>query len=313
MTTDMRARQGRRPLLANPIPWPNGKRCAVAFTFDMDADSILHLAHHKNASNLVATMSMLQYGPRVAMPRILDLWRDLGIKQTFFIPAWCIERYPQVIEAVLRDGHEIAHHGYIHEHPNELSREREEHWLHRGLEVFERIVGSRPIGYRAPSYRFSKNTLDLLLAAGFRYDASLFGDEVPYRLSNGSAKLIELSSHYAMDDWAHYMVGRDLNYMMPIKAPSHAMDVFRAEFDAAWRHGAMWISVWHPFLSGRLARFEAIEGLANYMMEKGDVWFASLGEITAHVEDLVAKGLWTPRLDHVPQYPGPIPELEGGL
>lgn len=307
------ATKAGRSLLANPPPWPNGKRCAVSFTFDMDADSILHLAHHKNATNLVASMSMLQYGPRVAMPRILGLFREFGIRQTFFIPAWCIERYPEVIEAVLADGHEIGHHGYIHEHPNELSRDREEYWLRRGIEVIERVTGKRPAGYRAPSYRFSRNSLDLLLAEGFRYDASLMGDEVPYLLTNGKSSLVELPSHYAMDDWAHYMVGRDFNYMMPIKAPAHAMDVFKAEFDAAWRHGALWVSVWHPFLSGRLARFEAIAALLEYMTEKGDVWFAPLSEITAHVEGLVASGAWSPRTEHLPQYPAPIPELDEGL
>jgi peptidoglycan/xylan/chitin deacetylase (PgdA/CDA1 family) len=302
-----------RKLLANPPPWPNGKRCAVAFTFDMDADSILHLAHHQNATNLVATMSMLQYGPRIAMPRILNLLREFDIRQTFFIPAWCMERYPEVVEAVLADGHEIGHHGYIHEHPNELSRDREQYWLGRGIEVIERFTGKRPVGYRAPAYKFSKNSLDLLLAEGFRYDASLMVDEIPYLLSDGRNSLVELPSHYAMDDWAHYMVGRDFNYMMPIKAPSHAMDVYTAEFDAAWRHGALWVSVWHPFLSGRLARFEAIASLLEYMVEKGDVWFAPLSEIAAHVDGLAASGAWTPRTDHVPQYPAPVPELDGGL
>ena len=251
----------QRKLIPNAPPWPNGARCAVAFTFDMDADSILHLAHHQNATNLVASMSMLQYGPRVAMPRILALFRELGIRQTFFIPSWCIERYPDAVEAALADGHEIGQHGYLHEHPNELSLEREDYWLMRSLEVIERATGKRPVGYRAPAYKFSRHTLDLLLREGFRYDASLMGDEIPYRLTNGHGSLIGLPSHYAMDDWAHYMVGRDFDYMMPIKAPAHAMDVFRAEFDAAWRHGALWIAVWHPFLSGRLARFEAIAEL----------------------------------------------------
>ena len=138
------------------------------------------------------------------------------------------------------------------------------------------------------------------------------GDEIPYRLTNGDKSLIELPSHYAMDDWAHYMVGRDLNYMMPIKAPDHAMDVFRSEFDAAWRQGAMWIAVWHPFLSGRLARFEAIGELMDYMSAKGDVWFATLAEITDHVDELIASGRWSPRTDHLPQYPGPVPELNEG-
>jgi peptidoglycan/xylan/chitin deacetylase (PgdA/CDA1 family) len=300
-----------RKLIANPPPWPNGARCAVAFTFDMDADSILHLAHHKNAANLVAAMSMLQYGPRVAMPRILAFYREIGIKQTFFVPAWCIERYPAAIEAALADGHEIAHHGYLHEHPNELSCERERYWLRRGIDVICRFTGSRPVGYRAPSYKFSKHSLDLLLQEGFRYDASLMGDDIPYRLSNGTSSLLELPSHYALDDWGHYMFSREFDYKMPIKAPSQAMEVFRAEFDAAWRYGGLWISVWHPFVSGRLARFEAVADLMEYMAEKGGVWFAPLRDIAAHIEGLIASGKWTPRTDHLPQYAGPIPELEG--
>lgn len=302
----------QRQLIANAPPWPNGARCAVAMTFDLDADSILHLAHHENATNLVATMSMLQYGPRVAMPRILALFREFKIKQTFFIPSWCIERYPDAAADALADGHEIGHHGYLHEHPNDLSLEQERYWFQRGFDVLEKFTGTRPVGFRAPSYRFSRNTLDILVDAGMRYDASLMGDEIPYKLTNGTGSLIELPSHYAMDDWAHYMVGRDLNYMMPIKAPNHAMDVFRGEFDAAWRHGALWIAVWHPFLSGRLARMEAIGELLDHMAAKGDVWFATLSEITDHIEGLIASGTWTPRTDHLPQYPEPIPELYDG-
>ncbi len=301
-----------RQLIPNAPPWPGGAKCAVAMTFDLDADSILHLAHHKEATNLVASMSMLQYGPRVAMPRILALFEEFKIKQTFFIPSWCIERYPEAAEAALAAGHEIGHHGYLHQHPNELTLDEERYWFERAYTVLEKFTGKAPAGFRAPSYRFSRNTLDLLVEAGMAYDASLFGDEIPYRLSNGSGALIELPSHYAMDDWAHYMVGRDFNYMMPIKAPSHAMDVFREEFDAAWRHGGLWISVWHPFLSGRLARFEAIGELLDYMAAKGDVWFATLSEITEHIEGLIESGTWTPRTDHLPQYPGPIPELDEG-
>jgi peptidoglycan/xylan/chitin deacetylase (PgdA/CDA1 family) len=302
----------RRTLIANPPPWPYGARCAVSFTFDMDADSILHLAHRERAGTMVAALSMLQYGPRVAMPRILALFREFGVKQTFFVPAWCIEQYPAAVEAALRDGHEIAHHGYLHEHPNELTREQEKYWLERASEVIRRFTGQYPAGYRAPAYQFSRNTLDLLLEAGFKYDASLMGDDVPYRLTDGASSLIELPSHYALDDWPQYMYSRELEYRMPIKAPGLAMDLFRAEFDAAWRHGGLWIAVWHPFVSGRLARFEAVADLIEYMAAKGEVWFAPLRDIAAHVSALIEAGQWTPRTDHVPQYPAPIPELGDG-
>jgi hypothetical protein len=135
------------------------------------------------------------------------------------------------------------------------------------------------------------------------------GDDIPYILSGEKGTVVELPSHYALDDFPHYMASRDLAYIMAIKAPSHAMDVFRAEFDAAWEFGGLWIAVWHPFLSGRLARARAIADLIEYMQKKGKVWFAPMEEIAAHVRRMVADRRWTPRIDKLPYYSGPIPEL----
>ena len=36
-------------MIRNPIPWPNGAKCAVAITFDMDADSLIHIAKLKDS------------------------------------------------------------------------------------------------------------------------------------------------------------------------------------------------------------------------------------------------------------------------
>jgi peptidoglycan/xylan/chitin deacetylase (PgdA/CDA1 family) len=296
-------------MIANPIPWPDGCRCAVAITFDMDADSILHLAHPDSADNRVMSLSMLRYGPEIAVPRILDMYRRFGMKQTFFIPAWSMEHYPQAVEAILKDGHEIGHHGYLHEHPNELTREDELYWMQRSIAVIEKMTGQRPRGNRAPSYRFSRNSLDHLVSEGFTYDASLMGDDIPYVLRNDSGSVVEMPSHYAMDDWAHYMTSRDLAYMMQPKAPSDAMRSYREEFDSVWRHGGLWLAVWHPFLSGRLARCDAIAELIEYMQKKGGVWFARLEDIAAHVRDLERQGKWKPRTDQLPYYISPIPEL----
>ena len=95
-------------MIANPVPWPNGARCAVAFTFDMDADSILHLAHHTSADTRLAAMSMLRYGPEIAVPRLVELYKRFDMHQTFFLPAWCMERYPTAVDVILQGGHEIA-------------------------------------------------------------------------------------------------------------------------------------------------------------------------------------------------------------
>jgi hypothetical protein len=87
------------------------------------------------------------------------------------------------------------------------------------------------------------------------------------------------------------------------------MGVFRAEFDAAWTHGGLWVSVWHPPVSGRLARAMAIEELIAHMRGRGGVWFARLEEIAAHVRAVIASGQWKPRIDTLPYYDRPIPEL----
>ena len=99
-------------MIQNPIPWPNGAKCAVAITFDMDADSLIHISRPEDSHKRLYPISMGRYGPTVALPRILDTYKRLGIKQSFFIPGWCLEQYPETVEVILKEGHEIGHHGY---------------------------------------------------------------------------------------------------------------------------------------------------------------------------------------------------------
>lgn len=293
-------------MIANPVPWPDGARCAAAITFDMDADSILHLEHPQTSYRRVSALSMLRYGPEVAVPRILATYRRFGLRQTFFVPAWCIEQYPKAVEAMVADGHEVAHHGYLHENPNTLSREEEHHWLRHGIEIIEKHTGQRPRGWRAPLYNFSDHSADLLIEEGLAYDASLMGDDVPYLLRTGTGELVELPSHWGMDDWPPYVHSIDLDYTMPLRAPSQAIAAFRDEFDAAWEHGGLWVTVWHPFASGRLARWREVEALIDYMLAKGGVWFATMEQIAAHVRRCVDDGSYVPRVDRLPYHAGPL-------
>jgi peptidoglycan-N-acetylglucosamine deacetylase len=296
-------------MIRNPIPWPNGARCAVAFTFDMDAESLLHIYLGESAHNRLALSSMLRYGPEVAVPRIVASLAELDLRQTFFIPGWCIERYPEAVELIVDHGHEVAHHGYIHERPNQLSRDEERDWLRRAIDSIVKATSQRPRGYRAPSYAFSRHTLDLLLEEGFGYDASLCGHDIPYVIASDRGRLLELPSDVSLDDWTQYACLREFNYMMPIASPERATEVFRAEFDAAWRHGGLWIAVWHPFVSGRSSRWDAAVGMIEYMRDKGEVWFARLDEIAAHARRCLDDGSWTPRVDRLPFFTGPLPGI----
>jgi len=289
-------------MIKNPVPWPNGAKCAACITFDMDADSILHLEHPSDSISRVSAISMMRYGPEVAVPRILETYRRLEIRQTFFVPAWCIEQYPAAVEAMVADGHEVGHHGYIHENPRGAGRDEEAYWLERGIEIIERHTGQRPRGWRAPLYNFSNHSADLLIEQGFLYDASLMGDDIPYVLKTDEGELIELPSHWGLDDWPPFVHSMDLDYMMPIQAPSRGVQAFREEFDAQWEYCGLWVGVWHPFATGRLARWLEVEKLITYMREKGGVWFAPMEEIASHVRRCIKDGSYQPRVDRLPYY-----------
>jgi peptidoglycan/xylan/chitin deacetylase (PgdA/CDA1 family) len=291
------------------FPWPNGARCAVAFTFDMDGESLLHIYQGDTAPNRIALTSMLRYGPLVAVPRIVEIFKRLEMRQTFFIPGWCIERYPQAVECILEGGHEIAHHSWIHENPNKLSRDEEAEFLGKGIDAIVKATGKRPRGYRAPSYAFSRNTLDLLLAEGFSYDASLLGGDIPYVIGCKAGEMVELPSDLTADDWMHFASIKDFGWQMPIVSPDRGFEVYRAEFDAAWKYGGLWIGVWHPFVSGRPSRCDAMVEMIEYMKRKGGVWFASLEEIAAHARICIDNGSWKPRREMLPYYDEPIQDV----
>ena len=238
------------------------------------------------------------------------MYREYSLKQTFFYPAWCMERYPHLVEMILKDGHEIAAHGYLHEDPNRQSREREHYWLQRQVAVIEKMTGRRPRGWRAPVYNASKFSPELLAKEGFLYDASLMGDDIPYVLKSKEGIIVEIPSHWAMDDWPHYAHTIDMHYMMSIKAPGEAMNAFMAEFEAMWQFGGLWVAVWHPFISGRLARCHRIAKMIEDILNKGGVWLTTMEEIANHVKKCIDDGTWTPRIDDMPYYDGPIQEFE---
>lgn len=292
-----------RHLIENPPPWPNGARCAVAFTFDMDGESLLHLYWPKTAPRHVAASSVLRYGPEIAVPRLLKMFRHFDLRQTFFVPGWCARHYPSTMQAIVEVGHEVGHHGWLHERPFHLDPKGERDVLQAGIRALVDTTGAAPRGYRAPSYGFSPDTLKLLLDAGcFTYDSSLLGDDIPYLLEDpeGQGSLLELPVDVGLEDWPLYMGYPEFGGWNAVAPPARAVETFKCEFEAAWRHGGLYAPVWHPFVSGRPSRVDAIWDLIEHMQAKGEVWFATLEEIASHIQGLIDDGSWTPRARPTP-------------
>ena len=140
------------------------------------------------------------------------------------------------------------------------------------------MSGRKPRGWRAPLYNFSDRSLDFLIARGFTYDASLMGDDIPYLIESRATgkRLVEIPSHRGLDDWPQYVHAIDLDYVMPVRAPSQGFAVYVQEFESAYRHGGLWVPVVHPFASGRLSRWDVFAQFLEKVLARGDVWFAPM-------------------------------------
>jgi len=291
-------------MIQNPIKWPNGAKCACAITFDMDADSLIHIARPKDGHQRLYPISMGRYGPTIAIPRILETYKRLGIKQSFFIPGWCLETYADAVDSILSGGHEIGHHGWIHEDPIvTIGNQREA--FEKALYAHKRIVGKHPKGYRAPVYNITNEVVDLLIEHDFAYDSSMMADDIPYLIKTEKGELYEMPVHWGTDDWPPFAHYDEIGYMMPVRGPSAGLAGFWEEFDAQYEAGGFFMLIVHPFLTGRLARWRLVEQWLEETLKTKDVWFAPLEEICAHVKAVHETDNAAVRIEHLPYYNEP--------
>ena len=269
-----------------PVSWPNGARCAASFSFDVDAESAM-LGVDPSHADRMSAISHQAYGPLTGVPRLLKILAKHGITSTFFVPGYTAVRYPDVISSIVEHGHEIAHHGYLHEPMRGKTEQQEADILDRGLEALESVAGVRPIGYRAPMWELNWHSPKLLRDRGFLYDSSLMDTDHPYELAVADGgPLVEIPIQWALDDWEQYCYVPDFSGSGLIESPVKAIEMWRLEFDAMRAEGAAYVLTNHPFLSGRPSRAQALDSLIEYVRSYDDVWVTSLATIAEHVRGL---------------------------
>ena len=175
-----------------------------------------------------------------------------------------------------------------------------------GIDILKRATGKAPRGWRAPLYNMSDVSCSLLAERGFSYDASLMGDDQPYMLDTPKGSLVELPTHWGVDDWPQFVQSEDLGYMGNIMAPTMGFEPYIQEFNAIRKYGGLWVAVVHPFASGRLARWDVLASFLESVVKSGDVWFAPMEEIAAHVRRITDSGEYVPRRVKMPAYNEPV-------
>lgn len=264
------------------VTWPEGRRAAASFTFDVDAESCV-LAQNPGNSARMSLMTHQSYGPRVGVPRLLRILERQDVKATFFVPGFTADTHPDMVRQIVDGGHEIAHHGYLHEPMQGISADTEARYLDRGLEALDRL-GVRPVGYRAPWWEMNWHTPDLLIERGFGYDSSLLDGDVPYLFEGekGDGSLVEIPVDWALDDWEQYAFYPGWTGSGVIESPNKVHEMWLLEAQAHHREGGCFVLTNHPFISGRPSKAVALERLIEDVKAMDGMWVTTLAEIAAH-------------------------------
>ena len=249
--------------------WPGGIKTVVLLSFDFDGTSIMRY-RDPDAENRPTALSIGEFGPRVGVHRILDLLERYEIPASFFVPGWIAERNEDTVRRMVSDGHEIGHHGYMHEPPATLDPDQEQAVLDKGIDILEGITGQRPLGYRSPSWDLTEHSLGFLAQRGFVYDSSLMGHDAPYFVDSPNGRLVELPVSWALDDYPYYVFNRGMGSMNP---PADVFEGWRLEFDGAYQYGSAFILTMHPQVTGRLAKLMVLERLIQYIRSHSNVEF----------------------------------------
>ncbi len=104
--------------------------------------------------------------------KLLEIFEEYKIKTTFFILSWNAERAPELVREIHGLGHEVASHGHNHQLCSEHSVEEARENLQKSKSILEEIIEAPVLGYRAPSFSITDQTISLLKDIGYTYDSS---------------------------------------------------------------------------------------------------------------------------------------------
>jgi len=133
-----------------------------------------------------------------SLDKTLQLLREHKVDATFFIVGELAEKHPEMMDKIVRNGHETAFHGYYHDPLWVLSPDEFRQEVVRFNSMVRSVTGEKCLGFRAPSYSIDNETLwalDILEEVGYLYDSSVFPMKTPlYGVSSAPVKPYRPSS-----------------------------------------------------------------------------------------------------------------------
>jgi allantoinase len=286
---------GRNPPHAQ---WPGQARVAVQFVLNYEEggeNSVLHgdagseqfLSEMFNPASYperhLSMEGIYEYGSRAGVWRILREFERRGLPLTVFGVSMALQRCPDVTQAFLELGHEIACHGWKWIHYQNVPEAVEREHMRTAMEIIARLTGERALGWYTG--RDSPNTRRLVADyGGFAYDSDYYGDDLPFWMkvekTDGST-VPHLVVPYTLDC-------NDMRFSLP-QGYSHADPFFqylRDSFDALYAEGdeapRMMSIGMHCRLLGRPGRITALQRFLDHIAKHDRVWVCRRIDIARH-------------------------------
>lgn len=262
--------------------WPDEQRLALCLTFNLESGEVAPITAAGTPNYLYR--STHQYGARRGVWNLLDMLARSRVKATFFVCGTTAEKYPETIREISERGHDIAGFTYRCENIWGLSPGEETEVIGRSIAAINKAVGKRPIGWRCPDFKVSKNTLQLLGEHGFLWDSDLLNYDLPYILEVGGHKIVEVPPCMSTYD-------KHVLYLPnPRGTARELFEIWTDEFEVLYEESVivpklMTLSCL-PFLIARPAQLAMLEAFLEKALGRPGVWPATCSQIAHWWMDL---------------------------
>lgn len=290
---------GARP----PDPaWPGNARIAVQFVLNYeegaencvlhgDAGSEQFLSELVNppayADRHMSVESLYEYGSRAGAWRLLREFERRGLPLTIFAVGMALERHPEMAQAFVERGHEVASHGWRWINYHAVDEPTERQHVAQAVDAITRLTGTPPRGWYTG--RSSPNTRRLVVDDGhFEYDSDSYADDLPYWeqvVRTDGTVVPHLVVPYALDT-------NDMRFVLPhgFSIADDFAAYVRDAFDVLYAEGAeraRMLSIgMHARLLGRPGRLRGLQRLLDHIERHDRVWICRRIDLARHWKEI---------------------------
>ena len=275
-----------------PYTWPDGKRLAVyfvnnieyfAFGTGLGSDSAV-----AGAPQTQRNFAWRDYGNRVGIWRMFDLFDQLQCPLTHNINSAILDHHPEIGERMLARGDEFVAHGRTNsERQGELWEAAEAQLIAETTETIRKFTGEKPTGWMGPWLSQSKVTLDLLQEAGYLFQCDWPLDDQPIWMRTRKGRILNMPYPIETND-SPFVVNRQHT---AAELAQTWIDQFDEMLEQAAKgpHALVCPFVLHTFILGQPFRMRQLRRVMQHILaRRDDIWLCQPGQIAAHVSGLPA-------------------------